>query len=57
VDEDAWEDIVGTVTGYSSVLVLTETGFFQKLVHERLKWYLRDGEAGEQAEEPEDDAP
>jgi len=53
LDEDAWEDVVGTVTGYSSVLVLTETGFFQKLVHERLKWSLRDAEG--QNEEPEDE--
>jgi transcriptional regulator of arginine metabolism len=47
LDDDDWEDVVGTLAGYSSVLILTENGFFQKLVHERLKWYLQGEESGE----------
>jgi transcriptional regulator of arginine metabolism len=54
LDEDDWEEIVGTLAGYSSVLVLTETGFFQKLVHERLKWHLQ-GERGEEPSGGEED--
>jgi transcriptional regulator of arginine metabolism len=48
LDEDDWEDIVGTLSGYSSVLVLTENAFFQKLVYERLKWLTQ----GESSVEP-----
>ncbi len=45
LDEAKWEDVVGTVDGDSSVLILTENIFFQKLVYERLKYYLtEDGE-------------
>ena len=49
LDDDDWEDVVGTLAGYSSVLILTENGFFQKLVYERLKWYMQ----GDESEEPE----
>ena len=40
IDESEWEDIVGTVHGDSSVLILTENFFFQRLVYERLKYFL-----------------
>lgn len=44
-DEAKWEDIVGTVDGDSSVLILTENIFFQRLAYERLKYHLtEDGE-------------
>jgi transcriptional regulator of arginine metabolism len=47
ITESEWEDIVGTVNGDSSVLILTENFFFQRLVYERLKYYLSaDGENG-----------
>jgi transcriptional regulator of arginine metabolism len=46
IAESAWEDIVGTVDGNSAVLILTENSFFQKLVYERLKYFLsNDGES------------
>lgn len=45
INESAWEDVVGTIDGDSSVLILTENQFFQRLVYERLKHYLTaDGE-------------
>lgn len=40
IDESAWEDVVGTIHGDSSVLILTENFFFQRLVYERLKYFL-----------------
>lgn len=40
INDSAWEDVVGTVDGDSSVLILTENSFFQRLVYERLKHYL-----------------
>lgn len=42
INESAWEDVVGTIEGDSSVLILTENFFFQRLIYERLKYYLRD---------------
>ncbi len=45
IAESAWEDVVGTVNGDSSVLILTENFFFQRLVYERLKYFLT--ESGE----------
>lgn len=43
--DSGWEDIVGTVDGDSSVLILTENFVFQRLVYERLKYLLTaDGE-------------
>jgi transcriptional regulator of arginine metabolism len=50
IEADGWEDIIGTVAGYSSVLVLTEIGFFQGLVFERIKGYF-DSELGEEEHE------
>jgi transcriptional regulator of arginine metabolism len=44
IDESEWEDIVGTVNGDNSVLILTENFLFQRLVYERLKYFL--GSAG-----------
>jgi transcriptional regulator of arginine metabolism len=40
IDESEWEDIVGTVAGANSVLILTENHIFQKLLFERLKWFV-----------------
>jgi len=45
IEESGWEDVLGTVDGDSSVLILTANFFFQRLVYERLKYYLsEDGE-------------
>jgi transcriptional regulator of arginine metabolism len=40
IEDDEWDEAVGTLAGHSSVLILTEHVFFQKLVYERLKYYL-----------------
>ncbi len=40
IDAAGWEDVVGTLAGDSSVLILTENGFFQKLLFDRLKYYM-----------------
>lgn len=40
IEDSQWEDIVGTVNGDSSVLILTENFIFQRLVYERLKHFL-----------------
>jgi transcriptional regulator of arginine metabolism len=40
IDEDRWEDLVGTVAGHNTVLLLTENFFFQKLVYQRLRYYM-----------------
>jgi transcriptional regulator of arginine metabolism len=40
IDEDHWEDLVGTVAGHSSVLLLTASFFFQKLIYQRIRYYL-----------------
>jgi transcriptional regulator of arginine metabolism len=40
LEASQWEDVIGTVAGYGSVLVLTENKFFQDLVWHRLNYYL-----------------
>jgi transcriptional regulator of arginine metabolism len=40
IDDAEWEDVVGTVAGVNSVLILTENIVFQKLVFQRLKWFM-----------------
>jgi transcriptional regulator of arginine metabolism len=40
IDAAEWEDIVGTLAGDNSVLILTEHVFFQKLLFERLKYFM-----------------
>ena len=45
IEDSEWEDIVGTVNGDNSVLILTENFLFQRLVYERLKYFL--GSAGD----------
>lgn len=40
IDDAEWEDAVGTVAGVNSVLILTENIVFQKLVFQRLKWFI-----------------
>lgn len=42
IEESEWDEIVGTVAGLNSVLVLTHDAFFQKLFSTRLQGYLRD---------------
>jgi transcriptional regulator of arginine metabolism len=45
INESEWEDIVGTIDGDSSVLILTENFLFQRLVYERIKYFATsDGE-------------
>jgi transcriptional regulator of arginine metabolism len=53
IEEDGWEeDIVGTVAGPNSVLILTENFFYRNAVYERLKYYL----GLEEEEEGEEEA-
>lgn len=40
IADSEWEDVVGTVHGDDSVLILTENFLFQRLVYERLKYFL-----------------
>jgi transcriptional regulator of arginine metabolism len=42
IDAAGWDDVVGTVAGPNSVLVLTDGGFDQKLLFARLKRYLEE---------------
>ncbi|MGH7487126.1 MAG: arginine repressor [bacterium] len=42
LDSAQWEDVVGTLAGDNSVLILTDHAFSQKLLFERLKYYLKD---------------
>lgn len=44
LNESAWEDVVGTVDGDSSVLILTENSFFQRIVYGKLRHYLSEGD-------------
>jgi len=44
LNDSAWEDVVGTVDGDSSVLILTENMFFQRVVYSKLRHYLSDGD-------------
>lgn len=47
IEDSHWEDLVGTVAGYSSVLLLTEHKFFQDLLIHRLKFFRDEyGEGG-----------
>ncbi len=43
LEASQWEDIVGTVAGHSSVLILTQHKFFQDLVWRRLSHILGEG--------------
>jgi transcriptional regulator of arginine metabolism len=42
IDASEWEDIVGTLAGDNSVLVLTENSFFQRMLFDRIKYYAGD---------------
>jgi transcriptional regulator of arginine metabolism len=44
IDAAEWEDIVGTLAGDNSVLVLTENHVFQKLLFGRFKWFMETDE-------------
>ncbi|HEV8581505.1 MAG TPA: hypothetical protein VGX68_20765 [Thermoanaerobaculia bacterium] len=41
LEASRWEDIIGTVAGYASVLVLTENRIFQEVAFHRLNYYLK----------------
>jgi transcriptional regulator of arginine metabolism len=47
-----WEDVVATVAGYSSVLILTTNKFFQDIVWQLLNHYL--GSEGEEEKKKEE---
>ena len=58
IEDGQWTDLVGTVSGHSSVLILTENLFFQKLVCQRIRYYLgmdwtEEGGTAEEAGEEE----
>lgn len=40
IEDGQWPDLVGTVSGHSSVLLLTDNLLFQKLVYQRIRHYL-----------------
>jgi len=40
VEDGQWPDLVGTVGGHSSVLLLTESFFSQRLAYQRIQYYL-----------------
>jgi transcriptional regulator of arginine metabolism len=40
IEDDQWPDLVGTLGGYGSVLLLTDNALFQKLVYQRIRRYL-----------------
>jgi transcriptional regulator of arginine metabolism len=42
IDASGWDDVVGTVAGANSVLVLTDGAFDQKLLFARLRRYLEE---------------
>ena len=42
IDASEWGDIVGTLAGDNAVLILTENSFFQRLLFDRIKWYMGD---------------
>jgi transcriptional regulator of arginine metabolism len=50
IDASDWEDLVGTVAGYNSVLLLTEHKFFQDLLMHRLKFFRDEYGIGEEEE-------
>jgi hypothetical protein len=51
IEDGQWTDLVGTVSGHSSVLILTDNLFFQKLVYQRIRYYLGIDWMGEEAAE------
>jgi transcriptional regulator of arginine metabolism len=42
IDASQWEDIVGTLAGANSVLILTDNALFQKLLFDRLRYFMED---------------
>ncbi len=59
IEDGQWTDLVGTVSGHSSALLLTENLFFQKLVYQRIRYYLGSdwmGEGEEATEAGEEEA-
>jgi transcriptional regulator of arginine metabolism len=56
IEDDGWTDLVGTVAGHSSVLLLTENFFLQKLLIQHIRYYLGADWAGEVEEAGEGEA-
>lgn len=55
IEDGEWPDLVGTVAGHSSVLLLTDNVLFQKLVYQRIRHYLGiENVVPEDTEEPEE---
>jgi len=61
IQEDQWPDLVGTVDGHNSVLLVLDNFLFQKLVYQRIRHYLGmefvkldNEDEDEDGEEPED---
>jgi transcriptional regulator of arginine metabolism len=54
IDESDWEDLIGTVAGYRSVLLLTEHKFFQDLLLQRLLFFREEYGVGGEVEEDEE---
>ena len=50
IEASDWEDLVGTVSGHSSVLLLTEHKFFQDLLIYRLKFFKEEYSIGRENE-------
>ena len=48
IDASDWEDLVGTVSGYNSVLLLTEHQFFQDLLIDHLTYFKERFGVGEE---------
>jgi len=57
IEDDEWPDLVGTVSGHNSVLLLTDNFLFQKLVYQRIRYYLgmERADLDNQEEEEEED--
>jgi transcriptional regulator of arginine metabolism len=53
LEASGWEDIVGTLAGYSSVLIFTQNKFFRNLVWQLLEHYLGRGREAEEKREEE----
>src|SRR5262245_16541255 len=53
LEASGWEDIVGTLAGYSSVLIFTQNKFFRDLIWQLLHHYLGPEGEGKKQEGPE----
>lgn len=55
IEDGQWPDLVGTVTGHNSVLLLTDNFLFQKLVYQRIRHYLGMGNVVLESQEEEEE--